>query len=435
MIWLRTAFLAIAWAIVSLIVHMSMGAPWGYVVMIGALTIILLWRAVRMQRVAQWARQPESTPPLSVGRWDDILAPLYRYTRAQSREIEAGREAMKSMLAAAQALPDGAVTLNADLQIDWANRMAQEHLGVRLPADRGHNILNLVRSPEFSAYAHQAEWPEPILVRVTRGHHDHLLMMQLTAYARDHRLLVTRDVTQIEKLETTRRDFVANVSHELRTPLTVLAGFLETLRDMPEEALSDEQREQYMALMTEQALRMQSIVADLLTLSTLESSPSAEPQRVRMSPVIEAARQQSEALSAGRHVFTWDIDPDLDVLGAEPEISSAVANLLTNAVRYTPDGGAIAVRWTREGNGARYAVKDSGIGIASRHIPRLTERFYRVDRGRSRAVGGTGLGLAITKHIAMRHDAELDIQSEVGKGSTFSLVFPAERLAEAESPL
>jgi two-component system phosphate regulon sensor histidine kinase PhoR len=393
---------------------------------------MLLARSVRTQRVAHWASHPDESPPASVGPWDDVLAPLYRHVRAQTRQLSESRDAMQGMLAAAQALPDGAVTLNQDLQIDWCNRMARQHLGLRLPADRGNNLLNLVRAPEFVEYSRRVDWPEPILVRMAVGAQERLLMMQLTAYARDQRLLITRDVTQIERLETTRRDFVANVSHELRTPLTVLAGFLETLRDMPDEALSQEQREQYLSMMHEQAQRMQAIVADLLTLSTLESSPSAEPHPVRMGALLQTTRGQIEALSGGRHVLAWNIEDGPDVLGSEPELSSAIANLLTNAVRYTPDGGTITATWQKlPDGGARYSVKDTGIGIAARHIPRLTERFYRVDRGRSRAVGGTGLGLAITKHVAMRHDAELDIASDVGKGSTFSLTFPPERVVEA----
>jgi len=233
---------------------------------------------------------------------------------------------------------------------------------------------------------------------------------------------------RLEKLETTRRDFVANVSHELRTPLTVLLGFLETLRDLPREVLSDAQQAQYLTLMHEQALRMQTIVADLLTLSMLESSPGAPPRPVHMASLIDTARLQIEALSEGRHSFSWHIDAMIDVRGTDSELASAIANLLTNAVRYTPEGGSITVQWQALADGgARYSVTDTGIGIDAHHLPRLTERFYRADKGRSRAVGGTGLGLAITKHIAMRHDAELDITSTPGQGSTFALCFPAAR--------
>lgn len=432
MIWLRTLTLIALWAAAALLTHGLIGDPAGWIVLTVALAAILLWRSRRLQRVARWAHDPASTPPATIGPWDDILAPLYRYTRTQARELAETRAAMQGMFAAAQALPDGAVTLNQDFQIDWCNRVACQHLGLRLQADRGHNLLNLLRAPEFIAYAQRTHWPEPILVRLNHGGSERLMQMQLTPYARDQRLLITRDVTQLEKLATTRRDFVANVSHELRTPLTVLAGFLETLRDMPDDALSAEQREQYLGLMHEQALRMQAIVEDLLTLSTLESSPGSDPQAVNMQALLQNARKQAEALSNERHHFSWNIDAALDLLGAEAELASAISNLLTNAVRYTPDGGRIIVTWQRNPDGgAHYSVQDTGIGIAARHLPRLTERFYRIDRGRSRAVGGTGLGLAITKHIAMRHDAELLISSELGHGSVFTLQFPAHRIVDA----
>ncbi|KCV66105.1 phosphate regulon sensor histidine kinase PhoR [Bordetella bronchiseptica] len=429
MIWLRTLFMIAFWAVMALLAQWLIGDPAGWLLFGAAMAVMLLWRSWRLHLVSRWAHDPESAPPAAVGPWDDILAPLYRYTRARARELTETREAMQSMLAAAQALPDGVVTLNEDFQIDWANRMARRHLGLRLPADRGHNLLNLLRAPEFVAYAHRGHWPEPILVRLSLNGQERVMMIQLAGYASNQRLLISRDVTQIERLETTRRDFVANVSHELRTPLTVLAGFLETLRELPAEALPAEQRDQYMAMMHEQARRMQAIVEDLLTLSTLESSPEADPLAVDVGALLRTARQQVEALSNGRHAFEWDIEEGLDVLGSGTELASALSNLLTNAVRYTPDGGRIAVRWRRGADGeALYSVQDTGIGIPARHLPRLTERFYRVDRGRSRAAGGTGLGLAITKHIAMRHDADLLIDSEPGKGSTFTLRFPAERV-------
>lgn len=429
MIWLRTLFMIAFWAVMALLAQWLIGDPAGWLLFSAAMAAMLLWRSWRLHLVSRWAHDPESAPPAAVGPWDDILAPLYRYTRARARELAETRDTMQSMLAAAQALPDGVVTLNEDFQIDWANRMARRHLGLRLPADRGHNLLNLLRAPEFVAYAHRGHWPEPILVRLSLNGQERVMMIQLAGYASNQRLLISRDVTQIERLETTRRDFVANVSHELRTPLTVLAGFLETLRELPAEALPAEQRDQYMAMMHEQARRMQAIVEDLLTLSTLESSPEADPLAVDVGALLRTARQQVEALSNGRHVFEWHIEEGLDVLGSGTELASALSNLLTNAVRYTPDGGRVTVRWRRGADGeALYSVQDTGIGIPARHLPRLTERFYRVDRGRSRAAGGTGLGLAITKHIAIRHDADLLIDSEPGKGSTFTLRFPAERV-------
>ncbi|CAK7059344.1 phosphate regulon sensor histidine kinase PhoR [Kerstersia gyiorum] len=429
MIWIRTLATLLAWAVVAALVHWRLGGSSGMLVFACGAGLQTFRQARQIQRFSQWLKTPESAPPYALGVLDDSAAMLYRYQRRRIREFEENQRMLQGMIAAAQALPDGAVTLNETLHIEWCNRMARRHLGLRLPADRGQYLLNLLREPEFVAYAQQEEWPEPILVRLVREGQERLMMMQLTAYASDQRLLITRDVTQIEKLETTRRDFVANVSHELRTPLTVLSGFLETLRELPAEAIPPEQHDYYLSLMHEQAQRMQTIVADLLTLSALESSPSADPQEISVSELVQAARLQAEGLSAGRHTFSWQIDDSLALLGSETELSSAFTNLLTNAVRYTPDGGTIDVAWRQlPDGGARYSVRDSGIGIAAVHIPRLTERFYRVDRGRSRAVGGTGLGLAITKHIAMRHDAELQIESKPGQGSTFSLVFPSDRI-------
>jgi two-component system phosphate regulon sensor histidine kinase PhoR len=363
-----------------------------------------------------------------------VLAPVYRHLRAQERALEESRQTLEGMMAAAQALPDGVITLNHDFQIEDCNRMACRHLGLRMPADRGSNLLNLLRAPEFVAYVRRGEWAEPILVHLHANDQERGVMIHLTAYAREQYLLISRDVTQIEKLETTRRDFVAYVSHELRTPLTVLAGFLETLRDLPEDAVTAGQRARYIALMHEQAQRMKDIIDDLLTLSALESTPETGPVAVNMGELLDQARQQAEALSGGRHVFEWRVDAGLDLLGNAGEIASAVSNLLTNAVRYTPGGGRIATRWETGAAGAAcFSVQDTGIGVPARHIPRLTERFYRVDRGRSRAAGGTGLGLAITKHIAMRHDATLSIASEPGKGSVFALHFPPERVTRAET--
>ncbi|MGN6580144.1 MAG: phosphate regulon sensor histidine kinase PhoR [Bordetella sp.] len=433
MFWLRTLLWCALWATLGLLAGSVFTPAIGWSIPCLAFFAMLIGRGRSLARVARWAQDPSTAPPADVGAWDDVLAPLYRYLRMQSRVLHESHDALENMVAGAQALPDGVVTLNDEFQIDWCNRTAMRHLGLRLPYDRGSKLLNLVRVPDFVAYAQSGEWPEPILVRLSNSGQERVMMLQLARYGQNQHLLISRDVTQIEKLETTRRDFVANVSHELRTPLTVLTGFLETLRDMPQDAMPAQQREQYVSMMYEQAQRMQAIVEDLLTLSTLESSHGAGPAIVNMSELLQRARQQAEALSNGRHTFEWHVDEGLDLLGSAGELTSAVSNLLTNAVRYTPDGGKIAVYWEADEEGsAHYRVKDTGIGIAARHIPRLTERFYRVDRGRSRAVGGTGLGLAITKHVAMRHDAGLGIESEPGKGSTFSLNFPPERVSRAQ---
>ncbi|VCU67993.1 Phosphate regulon sensor protein PhoR [Pigmentiphaga humi] len=427
MVWIRNLIIVLLWAGLAALSR-PLGGGFGWAVFSFGLGVLLVWHIWQLSRVLRWTRDLQRPPPPSAGSWDDALARLYRHLREQQRQLSQLEGNVQGFFAAAQALPDGLVTLNEEFHIDWCNRIARQHLGLRLPADHGQSLLNLVRAPEFVKYARQQDWPAPLLVR-SPGGGERLLMVQLISYNKHQRMLLTRDVTQIERLETTRRDFVANVSHELRTPLTVLAGFLETLRDMPAEALNEDQRRHYLKLMLDQAQRMQAIVADLLTLSTLESSPTTDPQPVDMPELIATALDQATALSAGRHTFDRDIDPGLDILGTATELASAISNLLVNAVRYTPDGGHIAVTWRREDGGARYAVQDTGIGIDSHHLPRLTERFYRVDRSRSRESGGTGLGLAITKHIAMRHGAELHIESEPGHGSTFSLHFPDSRVA------
>lgn len=418
------------------LIELAWQSSLGWVAMAVGFGVLATWRRYQAARVADWLKSAQTpapqtpAPPDDVGPWTDVVRQLRRNLQSQQELLIEARETNEAVMAAAQALPVGVVALDAALNITWFNKAARQQLHLDEQMDLGGNLLHLLREPELTRYARQRSWPEPIILKTYRGGQQRLLMMQFVVYAREQRLLISRDLTQIDRLETTRRDFVANVSHELRTPLTVLAGFVETISEAPEGALTAEQTTQYFGLMREQAKRMQSIVSDLLTLSNLETSPLAEQMVVNMDELVDGLRQQIEALSAGRHRFEWDIEPNLNLLGAPSELTSAFANLLTNAVRYTPDGGTICARWAREPEGgARFSVKDSGIGIAAEHIPRLSERFYRVDRSRSRAAGGTGLGLAITKHVAMRHEAELQIQSRLKQGSTFSLVFPQSRLA------
>lgn len=429
MVWLRCFLWLALIALVALVVRLTHDWVGAWAVVSVCLVLLLFQQARRLSQLLKWAADLSQAPPSVGGAWGEALVRLHRHQRKQEREIVEARDIVQSWRAAAQALPDGVVILDDNFHIDWCNREACRNLGLRLPADRGQNLLNLVRAPEFVRYALQGSWPESSIVPAP-GHQDRLLMVQFIEYGRNQRLLVARDVTQLERLETTRRDFVANVSHELRTPLTVLAGFLETVHDAPPGALTAEQRERYHQLMREQAQRMQTIVADLLTLSSLESSRANErPGPAGMATLIDTVRQQAEALSAGHHMFAWQVAPALDIQGVNTELASAVSNLVTNAVRYTPEGGHITVDWElREDGAAIFRVTDTGIGIEPQHLPRLTERFYRVDRSRSRASGGTGLGLAITKHVAMRHDAELVITSDAGKGSAFALAFPADRV-------
>src|SRR5690606_19411851 len=414
----KTLFSICIWALVAWLIGQWINPQTGWAILTFGLVSMILISGIQLSQIKRWVKNLDAPPPPSIGPWDEILAPIYRKLRANRQEIDELRRNVDSIMLAAGALPDGAITLDEEMNVTWCNPMASEHTGLNLETDRGFSIFNILRTPEFAAYARRDDWNEPLLLHLTRDGRDRALLVQLTRYGVKQFLIVTRDVTQLEKLETTRKDFVANVSHELRTPLTVLAGFLETMHDMPQESISDEQREQYHTMMVEQASRMQAIVDDLLTLSTLESSPSSQGKPVRVSDLIEIALQRARSLSKDQHVFVVNVDPNLYITGIESELASGIENLLTNAVRYTPRDGTITVSWYKTESGtACYSVQDTGIGIAAHDIPRLTERFYRVDRGRSRATGGTGLGLAITKHVAMRHDSELNIRSRLGAGS------------------
>jgi len=422
------------WAVFGAIMGWWLGAATGFACLAFGLLLMVLVSGAHVSRIQKWTRNLNDPPPPSIGPWDAILAPVYRQLRRDRHEILDLNRHVDGIMMAAEALPDGAITLNADMELQWCNQTACEHIGLNLATDRHHSIFNILRAPEFSRYARQSRWDGPLLLHIDKDGLEKSLLLQLTPYGLGQFLIVTRDVTQVEKLETTRKDFVANVSHELRTPLTVLLGFLETLRDMPPESLTPEQRQRYETMMLEQTRHMQSIVADLLTLSTLESSPTVEGETVQVSNLIQSALKQGEALSGGQHIFVTNLDPNLAIQGMENELSSAVSNLITNAIRYTPKDGTITVSWYMLDNGdACYSVQDTGIGIAPQDIPRLTERFYRVDKGRSRSTGGTGLGLAITKHIVVRHNAELQIQSRLGVGSIFTLRFPKSRVRILDS--
>lgn len=431
--WHQTLYIYLACLAGAAAVQFFWGSALGWIALSIGAGVMMTLRRHQAYRVALWAKSPsESSPPSDVGPWEPVVKALHKHTLEQEAILNESIENTTAVMAAAQALPVGVIALDQDLSISWFNRAARDQLNLNENTDLGQSILNLIRHPDFLRYSKQPSWPDPVVIKQLNGSSERLLMLQLVTYLRHQRLLITRDLTQIDRLETTRRDFVANVSHELRTPLTVLAGFLETIIEAPDDAIPEQQRKQYLQLMQTQATRMQTLVADLLTLSDLENSPQADQALVDVPHLLNTAIEQGIALSDGRHEIKFSIDPDLKLLGAASELASAFSNLITNAIRYTPEGGKIKIRWYRTPDGkARYSVKDTGIGISTEHLPRLSERFYRVDRSRSRDVGGTGLGLAITKHIAMRHDATLDIESRLGKGSTFSLSFDASRIAPA----
>jgi two-component system, OmpR family, phosphate regulon sensor histidine kinase PhoR len=388
-----------------------------------ALLARLLWHSWHLARLRRWLADPGRGPvPEGSGAWDRALAALHRLERDSAKREQSLAEALASMRRAVQALPDGVVLLDRAHRIEWCNRTAEAQLNIDGHADLRQNIGNLVRDPVFVDYLADSSGEAVHIVREHR-----VLALQLIPFGQAQTLLLSRDVTQMERIETMRRDFVANVSHELRTPLTVLVGFLETLQNLK---LDPQRQHDYLAMMQEQAARMQRIIEDLLTLSALDSAPPASGEvRVPVRPLVERLKADAEALSSGKHRIQLQVDTPNDLLGVEAELASAFGNLVSNAIRYTPAGGTVTLAWRESAEGARFSVEDTGIGIEAEHIPRLTERFYRVDRSRSRETGGTGLGLAIAKHALARHDATLEVESQPGKGSRFSARFPARRLA------
>jgi len=420
----RNSLLGLAgFGILALPVGILFGAAWGWGGFALALLGIVFWHTRHLARLERWLANPlPGAVPEGQGIWDEVLSALHRLERETARREEGLADALARMRRAVQALPDGVVILDSANRIEWFNRTAEAQLQLDVRADLGQNIANLLRQPEFIEYLETAG-AEP--VRIARGP-GLALSLQLIPFGQSQKMLLSRDVTQAERVDLMRRDFVANVSHELRTPLTVLVGFLETVRELK---LDPQRVRDYLGMMQDQASRMQRIIEDLLTLSVLESAPPPPADRVRVAPLLARLRADAEALSGGRHAVALQGSPAVDLVGSEAELSSAFGNLVSNAVRYTPSGGKVNLMWREGPEGVAFVVEDTGIGIDAEHIPRLTERFYRVDRSRSRETGGTGLGLAIAKHALARHDATLEIESQPGKGSRFSARFPARRLA------
>ncbi len=404
------------------------GPAWGIAAF--AALVLAAWtnHARHLSRLERWLADPAAPVPEGSGVWDHLLTRLHRHERNAVGRERLLAEALSRFRNAAEALPEGVVILDERHHIEWCNRAAADQLGLDPARDAGHAVANLLREPAFVEYLGAGDYRGPP-IRISRG--EALLSLQLVPYGASRKLLVSRDVTQAARVETMRRDFVANVSHELRTPLTVLAGFLETVRELK---LDPQRVRDYLGMMQEQARRMHRIIEDLLTLSQLESAPPPASDKVSVKPLLERVFADAKALSAGRHRVSLDASPAADLLGSESELASAFGNLVTNAVRYTPAGGEVRLVWREGEEGASFTVEDTGVGIAPEHLPRLTERFYRVDRGRSRETGGTGLGLAIVKHALARHQAALEIESVPGSGSRFTARFPAKRLAP-QSPV
>jgi two-component system phosphate regulon sensor histidine kinase PhoR len=420
-------------ALVALVVWGIAGSGWALAVLAAGAAAIIGFHLYYLQQLTDWAAGPlDAQVPVGRGTWAPAFAAMYKRVRIRF----AHQRDLKHMIArfqqAAEAIPDGIVVLDKNNRIEWANPRSLVQLGLDLDHDIGQPIVNLVRQPEFLGYLEAGDYGEPIVVPSGRDART-TLALQLVPFSLDKKMLMSRDVTQLEAVARMRRDFIANVSHELKTPLTVISGFIETMQDME---LDPRQRGRFLQLMQEQAKNMQRLVVDLITLSALESehNPLAE-ESFAVVPLMLELSAEAKALSKGQHEVTLDIGDAATVVGGREELSSAFGNLVSNAVRYTPPGGRIAIAWRVDADGAGiFSVSDSGIGIAAEHLPRLTERFYRIDRSRSRATGGTGLGLAIVKHVLLRHQAELDIASEIGRGSTFAVRLPAKRIERAPAP-
>lgn len=391
---------------------------------------LLAYLAIQVSGLFQlqsWLKNPalEAIPEGS-SLWEDVFNALLKYERRNNVKKSELNAALERFNTVANAIPDGLIILSATNEIEWCTANAESQLGLNLTTDKNLPIVNLVRNSNFIAYLYNEIYDEPFKLKDARNT-EAILEIWLIQLGSKQKLLISRDITQFEKVDAMRRDFIANVSHELRTPLTVVGGFIETLSDM--EGAIPENLRGYFGMMQDQTTRMRRLIEDLLTLSHIESNTQPpEDNPIDMSSLVNMLLNDANALSMGKHKITADTAVGLNLSGAVDELQSALGNLVSNAVRYTPQGGEIHISWQLHNKQAVFSVSDNGIGIEPQHIARLTERFYRVDRGRSRETGGTGLGLSIVKHILTRHQARLEIKSEMGVGSTFSAIFPNERI-------
>ncbi|WP_048973771.1 phosphate regulon sensor histidine kinase PhoR [Enterobacter hormaechei] len=422
--WKRLVFELILCCIPALILEAIFGyLPWFLLV---AVTGLLVWHFWNLLRLSWWLWVDRSmTPPPGSGSWEPLLYGLHQMQmRNKKRRRELG-SLIKRFRSGAESLPDAVILTTEEGTIFWCNGLAQQLLGLRWPDDNGQNILNLLRYPEFTLYLKKRDFSRPHNLKLNNGRH---LEIRVMPYSDRQWLMVARDVTQMHQLEGARRNFFANVSHELRTPLTVLQGYLEM---MQEQTLEGAPREKALHTMREQTFRMEGLVKQLLTLSKIEAAPSLALNDIIDVPMmLRVVEREAQTLSHNQHTLSFDVDNTLKVLGSEDELRSAISNLVYNAVNHTPKGTHIAVCWQHTPAGAEFSVEDNGPGIGPEHLPRLTERFYRVDKARSRQTGGSGLGLAIVKHAVSHHESRLNIESTLGKGTRFSFVIPERLIAK-----
>ena len=358
--------------------------------------------------------------------WSEIFFRLQRIISGLRKDIEQVERQHKRFIEAFQASPNGIVMLDDQDQIEWCNAIAEQFLEIQFKRDALQRIHYIVRKPEFVQYMMSRQFEEPVVLEKMGSAASLILRLQVFPFSENRRLILIQDITDLSKAEAMRRDFVANVSHEMRTPLTVMMGFLETVQTLE---LPPEQKAQYLEMMMDQGRRMKNLVEDLLTLANLEANTQPAPMNsISMSYLMSLIKNDAYALSQGKHSLNFDLKTPCNLFGEEREVLSAFSNLVSNAIRYTPNVGSVSATWSVNAAGeGEFSVTDTGPGISPEHIPRLTERFYRIDRSRSRETGGTGLGLAIVKHVANRHQANLVIESTPGRGSTFTLRFPPAR--------
>lgn len=382
------------------------------------LIVLIVIQLKYLYLLSAWLDHPDSEKlPDGWGAWTDIFSRLYRLRRDDERNRTELTEWLARFRQAMSLLPDGVVIMDDVLFLEWCNPAAERHLGLNNGRDKGMRVTNLIRSPDFIDYIILGRYEQPLTLSLK----DRKLIVHIIPFENRRQILVTHDATENDRIEMMRRDFIANASHELRTPLTVINGFLEIAQTQPD--LDQTIRMAHLKLMIEQGQRMQNLVEDMLTLTRLESIDyPVRPEHVNIHNLLDQIKQEADALSGGRHEISLTIEgPDIE--GSTDELRSAFSNLVSNAVRYTPAGGRIDIKWKKTEAGPQFSVKDSGIGIRAEHIARLTERFYRVDKSRSRETQGTGLGLAIVKHVLLRHGAVLAIESQPEAGSTFIVRF------------
>ncbi|NOI12447.1 phosphate regulon sensor histidine kinase PhoR [Vibrio hepatarius] len=395
--------------------------PW---LLLAATVIQLVWHLHNQMRLSAWLwDEKRLTPPSGSGNWESLFNGIYRLQQRQRKKRKELTNLIRRFRNGAESLPDAVVVFRGEGNIVWCNRLAQHLLGFKWPDDSGQPISNLIRTPDFIKYLNKKDFSEPLEMRSPLNV-ERMLELRIVPYTEGEHLMVVRDVSQLKQLEGMRRNFFANVSHELRTPMTVLQGYLEMTED-PDMVVGPMWSKAH-GVMTEQLNRMNSLVNQLLTLSKIEAAPMHELDEVVNVPaMLEVLEKEAASLSGDQeHKLKFEVDEKLRVLGDEDQLRSAISNLVYNAVKYTPAGAEINVRWYKTPQGACLEVQDSGDGIEPQHLHRLTERFYRVDKARSRDTGGSGLGLAIVKHALTHHDSHLNIQSQVGVGSKFSFVLP-----------